>query len=456
MTPVPLDLPLRPSEASELGNLIFDQAERKPLTDEVRNRIAARASVLRLETIRPYFGSLERDPVHPSVYYLAVDGEKGEPLLLHLALATAPTSSIFYKPLLIGRMRRPNGPEMVVNSIPFGASDGDNLEKFCARIDTAFLPRPQGSRTAIAIGGDHPESVLPAAFDAFRAILKRTGKNLAATALPPARGSARHFYCAGLWAAIRAGWREGYSAGAEIAVSGNTLETAKEAIHQTAVFSSFGADACRLFHVAADPRHPSAWSDAVVEEKFESCFTADDRGWIFDEFARAFDPGDAVYEFTQPEVLRLAVKFGPALRAVEQIHESIRQTRSTLKIGRSFDFDVLLEGAGAPTTPEELIFCLHWLKQRGHAAQLATPGLGGLEPSGPAVGSTADLAQHIKELSGIARHYQAGLTIRSRADHGPEVLDLIGRATVGRVNYKVSDELDVAGHIRSAAEHLVG
>jgi len=81
------------------------------LNDEVRNRLAARAAVLRLETVTPYFGSLVRDPVHPSSYYLAVDGGRGEPLLLHLAPATAPTSSIFYKPLLIGRMRRPNGPE---------------------------------------------------------------------------------------------------------------------------------------------------------------------------------------------------------------------------------------------------------------------------------------------------------------------------------------------------------
>src|SRR5690349_6955695 len=98
------------------------------------------AAVLNLETIRPYFGSLERDPVHPSAYYLAVDGAQGEPLLLYLALATAPTSSIFYKPLLIGRTKRANGPEMVINSIPFGRSNTESLEKFATRIDPAFVP----------------------------------------------------------------------------------------------------------------------------------------------------------------------------------------------------------------------------------------------------------------------------------------------------------------------------
>jgi hypothetical protein len=197
VTPVPLDLPLRPSEAAELANLIFDQAERKPLTDELRTRLAGRAAVLKLESIRPYFGSLERDPVHPSAYYLAVDGIEGSPQLLYLALSTAPTSSIFHKPLLIGRMRRDNGPEFVINASPFGPADCGNIELFATKIESAFQPRQQGSRAEVVLPAD-----CAAAFDTFRAIYKRTGKNVAALA-----GD----YHAGLWAAIRAGWRQGYA-----------------------------------------------------------------------------------------------------------------------------------------------------------------------------------------------------------------------------------------------------
>jgi exonuclease SbcC len=44
VTPVPLELPLRPAEAAELANLIFDHAEGKPLSDDVRNRLASRAA----------------------------------------------------------------------------------------------------------------------------------------------------------------------------------------------------------------------------------------------------------------------------------------------------------------------------------------------------------------------------------------------------------------------------
>jgi hypothetical protein len=197
VTPVPLDLPLRPPEAAQLARLIFEHAEGKPLGDDVRNRLAARAAVLGLETLRPHFGSLAREPVHRSTYYLAVDGENGVPLLLHMAPATAPTSAIFEKPLLIGRMGG-----VVVNAIPFGPGDGPAIDRFTDRIDSAFLPRAQGARSAISVQSD-----LPAAFGTFRAILKRTGRNLAATA---------EAYYPAVWAAIRAGWREGYSVGIDL------------------------------------------------------------------------------------------------------------------------------------------------------------------------------------------------------------------------------------------------
>jgi hypothetical protein len=196
-------LPLRPAEATELANLIFDHAERKPLTDELRSRLAARAAAFKLKSITPYFGSLERDPVHPSAYYLAVDGHDSSQLL-YIALATAPTSSIYHKPLLIGRMRRLNGPEVVINATPFGPADRENVETFAAHINSAFYPQPQGARSTITVEDD-----APVAFAFFRAQHRRTGKNLAALA-----GD----YHATMWAAIRAGWRAGYTVAADYVV----------------------------------------------------------------------------------------------------------------------------------------------------------------------------------------------------------------------------------------------
>ena len=76
---------------------------------------------------------------------------------------------------------------------------------------------------------------------------------------------------------------------------GESLEDAKEAIRQSAAFSSFATDCRGLFQSRADPRHPSAWSDSAVEEKFEGSFAPGERRWILDEFARSFDIGDAVF-----------------------------------------------------------------------------------------------------------------------------------------------------------------
>jgi hypothetical protein len=234
VTPAPFELPLRPSDATQLAHLIFDQAERRRLTDEVRNRLAARAAVLHLESITPWLGSLVRDPVHPSTYYVAVDAAGGAPLLLHLATAAAPTSSIFGAAVLIGRMRGA-ASEVVINAVPFGPGDQENLEKFAAKLDTAFLPRPQGTRAVVAIAPRHPARDLPQAFDAYRTILKRSGRNLAHLLATPAGPSPREVYLAGLWSAIRAGWREGYSLGVRIA--------AEEAILPAAACSTFVVDA---------------------------------------------------------------------------------------------------------------------------------------------------------------------------------------------------------------------
>src|SRR5882762_6703769 len=298
-----MDLPEKASDAASLAELIFAHAEGKALTDDRRKRLASRAAALQLSSLKPYFGSLARDPVHPSTYYLAIDGRDSQPLLLHIALASAPTSGVYPSALLIGRMRAA-GREIVVNSIPFSSKDWENVSRYAKQVDTAFLPRPQGARPAIAVGNRHPEISLPAAFEAFRIILKNTGVNMASTVQlsatremttdeaiaardgenPTAAGhtrvSIRHLYHAGLWAAIRAGWREGYNAEADhFIVSGATpheiarsVEAAKEAIRHAAGFTKFTTDTSRLFILEADTRHPQGWDDVTVEDKFNELF----------------------------------------------------------------------------------------------------------------------------------------------------------------------------------------
>jgi hypothetical protein len=202
LTPTLFDLPIRTPEAAQLAVLVFEQAGDKPITPDVRNRILSRAVLLKLDTIRPYFGSLERDPIHPSAIYLAVDGIEGQPLLLRLAPNATPSSGLFPKSILIGRVPGPGGSELVVNAVPFSHLSAEPIRTFSTQVNRAFLPRPTGSRSAIIIESGHPETVYPAAFAAFRTILTERNLNMAGFSDPQTA----------TWAAIRAGWREGFVA----------------------------------------------------------------------------------------------------------------------------------------------------------------------------------------------------------------------------------------------------
>jgi len=432
VTPVPLTLPLRLSEAAEVASLVFDLAERRPLTDDIRNRIAARLVPLRLASLTPYMGSLARDPVHHSTYYVAVDvaAADGPPQLLHMALATAPTSGVFHKPLLIGRVRRPSGPEVVVNAIPFGPSDVAAIEQYVSRVDNAFLPRPHASRGATLTASAEPGAAMAAAFEAFRKILKRTGRNLAILEMAP------QAYDAALWAAVRAGWRDGYSA----AVTLRAEESDRETIREAARFTRFRIDAAGVVVDTA------GWTDGVVDERFNVGFTAEERGWMIDEFVKSFDVGGAAYELTAPEVARMAVRLGPALKACERLHEWIRETRSAIKAGKGFDLELALPQA----TAKELLFCLHWLKVREHAAQSIDPGAIPL----------AETEAALREFASIGRQYGCLLTVNAAEGHSDTLLESIARATLGRVNYRVSagprDSGEYAQYLNRIAEVLLG
>ncbi|MBK5291969.1 MAG: hypothetical protein JJE04_09870 [Acidobacteriia bacterium] len=512
MSTIPLELPLKANEAASIADVIFQQAEGRALTGELRQRLGGRVAGMGLTSLRCYWGSLQQDPVHASTYYLAVDGlisATPQPLLLHMALASAPASGLFPEAILIGRMRPGGGREVVVNAIPFSSHDSIAIRTFSEQVDRAFLPRPQGAQSAIAVGNRHPEISLPAAFSAFGRLLKETGLNFASTVqlsatremttpdaigsrdgeTPTAAGHTRvsipHLYEAGLWAAIRAGWRDGYNAEADhFIVTGDSpeaiarsVEAAKEAIRLAAGYTKFTTDTSRLFELQADRRHPRPWTEAQIEERFLSAFDDQDRAWILEEFSRTFTIGEATYAFSREEVVRLAVKFGASLKLNEELFDYIRRQKAGSTLGRSFDFEPSIDEADTLTTPEELIFYMHWLRSRGRAAQLVPPNLGfkkrqayplALETSDEAgVGlrdyvhhkmwpellprvmnefdgsPLGELAARIRGLAAVARHFNGTLSIHSGSGKQAEVLHLIGEATGGRWNYKISGELQL-------------
>lgn len=380
----------------------------------------------------------------------------------------------------------------------FGSSDHTNIAAFVHNIAPEFLPRPQGRQPAIAAGNRHPEVSLPALFDAFAGILHETGRNLASTvqlsatremtteealerrdgsnptAIGHTRVSIRHLFHCGLWAAIRAGFRHGYTAEADhFIVSGNndreiaeSLARVHEAIRHAAGYTKFTTDTSRLFELRADERHPRAMTAQQIEERFEQLLNAEERAWLFATFSRPFPTPRREYRLSQAEIKRLAVKFVPSLRLNEELYDAIRKA----KAGKPFDFEPSLDEADTLTTPQELIFYMHWLAERGRPAQLVPPNLGFKKRQAypdtvtrleeyvhhkmwPEVlprtvgkfdgNPIAELKDRIRSLADIAALFDGTLSIHSGSGKQPEVLAAIGEATGGRLNYKISGELQL-------------
>ena len=54
-----------------------------------------------------------------------------------------------------------------------------------------------------------------------------------------------------------------------------------------------------------------------------------------------------------------------------------------------------------------------------------------------------ELESRVAELAAVARHFNGTLSIHSGSGKQGRVLSMIGRATRGRVNYKISGELQL-------------
>ena len=388
--------------------------------------------------------------------------------------------------------------EVTVYLYPFSSKDRDNIAAFAHRIDTTFLPRPQGDLPAIACGNRHPEVSLPALFDAFREILLDSGLNLASTVQlsatremttdaeiaardgsnPTAPGhtrvSIKHLYHAGLWAAIRAGYRSGYTAeadhfivsGADDAAIAKSVEWVKEAIRHAAGYTKFTTDTSKVFDLRADLRHSQPLAESEIEELYLRRLTPDEQKWVMDAFDKPFECEEASYIFEPDEIKRLSVKFAPSLKLNEDLFDSILKARN----GAAFDFEPSLDEAETLTSAKELIFYMHWLKERGRPAQLVPPNLGfkkrqAYPASRPALekyiyhkmwpevmprvdgafdgNPVAELTDRVRELADVASYFNGTLSIHSGSGKQPEVLRAIGAATDGRLNYKISGELQL-------------
>ncbi len=374
MSPAPFELPLKASEAATLADITFQLLENRRLQEDLRHRLASRAAGLNLTSIRPYWGSLQQDPVHASSFYLAIDALSGptlQPMLLRMALASSPASGLFPKAMLIGRMRPGGGREVVVNAANFGPADTAAIDTFATQVDRAFLPRPQGSAPSITVVSIDPERELSVAFEGFRLAQRSAGLNLASIAAPP--GLALRTLPAAVWSAIRAGWRDGYNVEAEpLALDRSDLD---DAVHDQAAFTRFRA---ALTENAGEP--PADALDGVLEE-----------------FGRRFTIATSVCQFEPVELQALHARYAASLAAAEKLFDSVRRHRIAAGYVRAFDFEIVMP----PADWRAVLFCLHWLKTRGRPATLIAVPLPSIEEA--------------TQLGAVARHFGVTLSFDAAA-----------------------------------------
>ncbi len=499
------------SEAAQIAAGICQYSKDKPVDAKFRERLGNKLSDLGLTSLRPHAGSLAKDPAQASNYYLVVDAVaegKATPLLMHVATDSSAAGKLLAEPVRTERVQI-EGKEVLLSFIPFSSQDHESIRRFAEQIDRAFLPRPQRSQPAVAAGNRHPEISLPAVFSAYRTILDKLHVNMASTVQlsatremtteealaqrdgenPVATGhtrvSIRHLYHAGLWVAIRSGWREGYNAEADhFIVSGNSseeiarsVEMVKTAIRHAVGYTKFTTDTSRLFELQADPRHPDPWSDSAVREKLQQILTSEEQKWVRKEFSKPFEIGGRKYTFSEPEIFRLGVKFGQSLKLNEELFDYIVKAKVEAGMDTAFDFEPSIDEAETLTTAKELLFYMHWLKARGRAAQLCPPNLGFKKrqaypvamATSPADGvgladychhkmwpelpglvekefggkPLEELAARVAELADVARSFDTTLSIHSGSGKQAEVLERIGKSTAGRANYKISGELQL-------------
>jgi hypothetical protein len=501
-----------PEELSALAEQVMAIAGAGNLSDEARGRFHTELAKRTFPGLRAYAGSLVEDPAHVGCFYLAVDAlgaDPVQPLLLMFHGGPGNGLERFAHPLFAVQVPLPGRREVSLRGYAFASGDHGAIGTLAREVAPIFLPRPQRALPAIATGNRHPEISLPAAFAAFGTIRDKFGSNWASTVQlsatremttddaiaarsgedPVAVGHTRvsicHLYHAGLWAAIRAGWRAGYTAEADhFIVSGSaeaeirrSVEMVKEAIRHAAGYTKFTTDTSRLFELESDLRHPQAWSLSAVEDRFQRIFSPEEARWLLTEFSQEFRIDSTSYVFSREEILRLAVKFGRSLKLNEDLYDAICAAKAGQGTGTAFDFEPSLDEAETLTTAKELLFYMHWLKARGRPAQLVPPNLGfkkrqaypvkmqtsvehgkGLEEYAhgkmwlelcPRVARDFgaqpldELAARVAELAAVARFFDGTLSIHSGSGKQAEVLEAIGRSTQGRVNYKISGELQL-------------
>jgi hypothetical protein len=369
---------------------------------------------------------------------------------------------------------------------PFGRRDlGDGVHLSAHPTDMAVLarylreanpekaPRALGSVPRLGIGDRHTTAVWPAAFRAMEAA------GFAANAI---QNSVREL---SLLDDLRRGLpaRENYLFGFGTIAEGHTGSTFEGLLHAGVVaalkaptFPRYGADADhiqvkrgpggleRARQVAEAARHYSfftldvsdildygalnvagdAEAGALLSSTLQDAAREKD---IRDYHRRRRRAAGATYAFSEADVGRFVAKYWKALEAVGLLYAYIGKLRG----GEPFDLELSidenppeLQTAGCITSPDELVFLAAEVERRRLPVTHLALNFGvekGTDYRCP--DGLAGLERRVRTISRIAAERNLMLDCHSGDDLSKESRQVFGRATGGRLNFKVSPRLQI-------------
>ncbi len=195
-------------------------------------------------------------------------------------------------------------------------------------------------------------------------------------------------------------------------IGGVVREADDAAQFATAGFTWFTFDLRHLVNRRAPHMSLDELDAAIVALEDARCFPPD---WHAEYLDRTFETIPPL-TFSDEDLARAAVAFGPALAHAEQLQQAVRACWAGR--GGLPDIEISIAGTRYPTTPAETLFIALQLRGRGIVASTFSPSLGGAWPLGAATSfSTEEIHAAISAhqsactAGGIAKtgiHFAAG------------------------------------------------
>jgi len=157
--------------------------------------------------------------------------------------------------------------------------------------------------------------------------------------------------------------------------------------------------------------------------------------------------GGRRYSFSEEEIGRLVGKYWKALAALEELCTHLK----SLKGQQPFDLELSIDEnppevstCNCITRPEEVVFLATEIERRGLPVTHLAPNFG-VEKSTDyrCPDGLTGLEERVRLISEIAVHYNLMLDCHSGDDLSKETRKVFGRATRGRINFKISPMLQL-------------